>query len=549
MPNATNNSSAKRPGLFARHLTKGKLLIILFSIGILVFSVLYLLAVSPYWKITPDSTVYVLAAESIAAGEGYTIKNQPVPVVPPMTSLIFSLCIFFFPGSYLALNGTVTALALGSVLLAFILFKYDTEAPSALALCSMCIASTVLFAYSTFLLSDIVYLFFSLLALVVIQQPRSKGKGWPTDIVIGMLLLAACMTRIVGLALVSAIILSAITAWLTGRAAPRPVLMFMLLLVMISVGLLEYRNLFLDHSNFQLFLQKDPWVDESGYVSAVEFGTRFFKNSDRYEGILTIFANGMLEDFGRLQRVLLPLTACIFLLGLVISMTKASNVAAIYTGIYLWLIATFQGDAGIRYFVPVIPFLFYYSFVGVRFIKTAVRRATGPMIEALMSAGFACYVAAYILFGFTYMVRVIPAQHKSPFGRYAIKYTYNYDTQRLALWLKDHSSPSDAYLAQHPNMMDIMTQRKGYKLPLTRNPQTLLELLSKNRIRYVIADKTKDEAQRYLFPVIMAHPDKFNLIRDETNASLYRFEPPPEGKSASTDELRSTDGVTVQRRS
>src|SRR5262249_2476977 len=100
---------------------------VLLAAGILTFSLLYLLAVRGYWKITPDSITYVMAAESIAAGNGYTIQGNPVPVVSPGTSLVFSLGFLLFPGSYLALNFIVAVLTLCSLFFAFILFKSATE--------------------------------------------------------------------------------------------------------------------------------------------------------------------------------------------------------------------------------------------------------------------------------------------------------------------------------------------------------------------------------------------------------------------------------------
>ena len=495
---------------------------VLLVASILTVSSLYLLAVSGYWKITPDSTTYVMAAESIAAGNGYSIQGKPVPVVPPVTSLVFSLGFLLFPGSYLALNSIVAVLTLCSLLLAFILFKSATDTNDALVLILMSLGSTVLFMYSTYLLSDVVYLFFSLLALVLIQLPVKKDRTWPLEMLTGLVVLAACMTRIVGLALVAAMIGAALISWFARRAVPTAVQATMLMIVMAIVFLWEYRSTLLGNSNFKLFLQNEPWIEEAGYASVTDLAMRFFKNLDRYESIITIFDNDMLGRFRALQRYFAMLALLFLITGLVISTAKLPNVLAIYTVIYLWLIATFQGEAGTRYFVPVLPFLFYYAFFGFQFIKDNARRFIGPILPPLLSTAVACYVVTYLVFGLAYMKRAIPEQHQSPFGLYVIKYGYNYDTQRLAMWLKEHSAHSDSYLTQHPDMMDIMTERKGYDLPLTHNPQKLLDLLVQNGIRYVLADKKKPEAQRYLFPVIAAHPNDFSLIKDEKKASLYR---------------------------
>ena len=52
----------------------------------LLFSFLYVSAISSYWKITPDSATYVLAGKSLAQGEGYkemgkAIQTYAVPMI------------------------------------------------------------------------------------------------------------------------------------------------------------------------------------------------------------------------------------------------------------------------------------------------------------------------------------------------------------------------------------------------------------------------------------------------------------------------------------
>lgn len=496
-------------------------LVVLLSAGILLFSLLYLKAVSPYWNITPDSALYITAGQSIARGGGYYLNGGRLPSVPPMTSLIFSLSILLFPGSYFALHLAVATLTLASLLLAFVLFKYDLNGYQPLVLVLMSLGSTTLFLHSTFLLSDIVYLFFSLLALTVIELPSRQAKSWPLEILIGMLILAACMTRIVGVALVAAVIVSILISWIAQRATPSAVLVAMLLAVMGFVGFWEYHNKLYGVSNFQLFLQNEPWVEEAGYMSPAELITRFFQNLDRSEEIARIFSNGIVEHSKLVAALLAPLGIFFFLTGLLIALKKPRRVAAIYTVIYLWVITVFETDEVRRYLIPILPFLFYYSFLGIEFVKDKIKAFASPAIPRIISAALACYIVAYLCFGLVGIMRSIPAQRESPFGAYSIKYGENYDTQRLAMWLKDHSKTGDSYLAQHADMMNIITQRNGYNFPLSSNPKELLDLLRNKKIRYVLADKKKPEVQKYLLPVIVAHPDKFNLVKDERDASVY----------------------------
>jgi hypothetical protein len=137
--------------------------------------------------------------------------------------------------------------------------------------------------------------------------------------------------------------------------------------------------------------------------------------------------------------------------------------------------------------------------------------------------GVGVYIIGYLGSGMAYMLRQIPEEHKSPFGAHPIKYSYNYDTQRLAMWLKDHSPHGASYICQHSLIMDLLTERKCYEFPFSRDLNKLLELLRKERIRYLLIDKKKLEVQKFLLPVIYAHPSQFSLIKDEKAAALYEF--------------------------
>jgi hypothetical protein len=121
----------------------------------------------------------------------------------------------------------------------------------------------------------------------------------------------------------------------------------------------------------------------------------------------------------------------------------------------------------------------------------------------------------------------IPREHTSPFGAYPIKYTWNYDTQRLAMWLQDHSAPGDKYVCQHPNIMRYFSEREGYSFPFSADSGQLLDLLESHQVRYVLADKKKPMVQQFLIPAIQAHPSQFSLIQEEENASLYEFKLQP----------------------
>ena len=495
-----------------------------------VLSILYLSAVSPYWKITPDSTLYVSSAASIAAGEGYTYQGRPVGLFPPVTSMILSIPSLLFPGSYLALNAVITIFAPLSLVLCFALLRNHVGDARAGLVVALSLGSTLLFDHSTLLLSEVPYMFFSILALVLAQDALERDSGWARELLAGIAVLAACMTRLVGLALILAILAQVLVSWSRKRTKARPSLLLAMLIPILFVCLWEYRNLLLGPSYFKLALQNEPWVPESGSITVIGLMQRFLSNVKGYGfvgAILSndVLANGPMAHFD-LRLVVWALLCLLFCLGLALALRRRIVMTELYTIVFLLIVGLYHPYLVVRLMLPILPFLFYYAVVGLEFVAEQARVRAGPAVRKLVYACFGACVVCYFCSAAAYMLRAIPQEHNSPFGAYPIKYTFNYDVQRLAMWLRDFGAPEERYLCSQPNIMDFITERAGQAFPLTRDPSELLDVLTSQQIKYVLVDKNKGLVQEFLLPTIEDYPDHFSLIQDAEGASLYEFAPP-----------------------
>jgi hypothetical protein len=502
----------------------------MWAIGILsalfFLAVLYLLAVGPYWKISPDSVSYVSAGVSLASGKGYTSAGMPVQQFPPMTSLMFSIPLLLFPGRYLALNALVTTFTLLAHIVCFVLLRKRVDSVRAAIPVLLSLGSIVMFHNSTRLLSDICYLFLSTAALVVAEHISGRDSGWGGHLLLAIIVLMACMTRIAGVTLVAAVVFHRLIS--PRRKEGRLRLVVLMSVAALVVALWEVRSLRLGTSYLKLALQNEPYVDEAGYASPLRLLRRFYHHLDEYWAIGGILTNGMLSGLG-VGRGLIGLPArgtllALFCFGLAHSIRRGMTVTDVYCAIYLLAAGAWVTGLIVRYAVPVVPLLFHYALVGGHAIVEQARRRLGPLASRVAYVGLLVYVACFLRAGVAGMRWAIPREHSSPFGAYPIKYTWNYDTQRLAMWLRDHSGPGDRYVCQHPNVTQYFSEREGYSFPFSTDAGQLLDLLEGHRVRYVLADKKKAEVQQFLLPAIKAHPDQFSLIREEENASLYEFE-------------------------
>ena len=73
----------------------------------------------------------------------------------------------------------------------------------------------------------------------------------------------------------------------------------------------------------------------------------------------------------------------------------------------------------------------------------------------------------------------------------------------------------------HPNVVDMITKRRGYYFPFTFDKEKILEYIDRKQINYVLVNKKKAVVQEFLIPVIKTYPERFELVRDEKGASLY----------------------------
>ena len=487
-----------------------------------IFLTLYLSTINSYWKITPDSTTYVLAGQSLAEGEGYKERGKKVYLSPPMTSTILGISHLVFPNNYFALNMVTTLFTILSLYLFFLLFKKDIGTVKSALLTSMAFGSTVLFKQSTFLLSESFYMFFSALALITFRYFSEKDSGWLHHVIMGITVLLLCMTRIIGVSLLAAIMLHAIFRLAKYRERSDLLLLVSMLLVASIVLLWEFRG-FQSGSWFyaKLFFQKEAWVDELGLISLVDLPMRFFRNVPRWARIEAILTNNLSGIDGLLRMITMPISLLLFFSGLVGSNKKPLTISRLYVVNTLLIIALYQPDGGLRFFGPLVPFIFFFSLMGYELVIQKIRDMLGSMPVRIVNVVAVLYISLYLGYGMSYMLREIPIEHSSPFKDHAIKYTHNYDAQRLGLWLKEHSAIDDAFMCMHPNIMELIVERKAYHFPFTQDSNRLLAVIEDSGIHYVLADKKKTLVQHILLPVMNASPDRFKLIKDEKHASLY----------------------------
>jgi hypothetical protein len=467
-------------------------------LGIALFSILYCLSVSRYWKLSNDSITYVLAGQSLAAGTGYLEAGRTVDLYPPGTPAMFAVGWLAGRGSYLVLNAEVVVFALGSMVICFLLFRDPLGSLGAASVVLMCLASTTLFNWSTFLLSDIFYLFFAVLALWLYSRDLALGTG--------MSVLAACAMRLIGVSLAAAILIDAV------RSRPKRWAVAAEMAGAIGFAALwELRNARRSWSHTGLMLENDPWIPSHGLISPVGLIHRFLLNLRHFHLLENFLTNGLTGNV-----VIGILLAVICGIGFR-ELCKLNTAAAIYCILLSLIVAVYHPWIEERWLLPLLPFLFACLFLGVRSI--AARTGNSAYLA------FALFAALYVFTGLRFELARIPLERASPFPGERVKFAENYDLQKIALWWRQHSSPDDKFACDHLALSQIMTGRTGVRYPESDQSDVLENELTRDQAFYVFVDLSSARDIVWVLPAIekSAH---FQLLLGEPRARLYHFTPP-----------------------
>lgn len=156
-----------------------------------------------------DSAVYVLLAEALASGRGYTnisYVGDPSNVqYPPFFPLILTPVVYFFGRNFLLMKVVVLLFAFASLLFTYLFIERRAGEKKALLITAVLGISPTFFVYSHEVMSEIAYLCFSLLTLHFLRR-YNRERRWLTSSGASavIFIILAYFTRSIGLSLLLA---------------------------------------------------------------------------------------------------------------------------------------------------------------------------------------------------------------------------------------------------------------------------------------------------------------------------------------------------------
>jgi hypothetical protein len=454
-----------------------------------------------------DDAKYIILAESLASGQGYELINFPRPQIernfPPGWPLVLAPFTLIFPQNYDVLKFVSLVLWLASIFLVYKLFSKRLTSPYLEILTALVALNPLLVGTSVTVMSESAYLFFSLLALLILDRTDRKHIGW--------ILLAAFLAfysqqiRTIGIALtISLLVVLLFTKRFKEGSVVAGVFFFGFLIqaginlrnggTVISSG---YEAQVLSGSAMEKVGQ--VWANASGYFDQVLTGA-----------LVPIFGTRLDATFGWLFFLLNIAILLVLLLGL---FTFKLEWMHIYFIIYVAGILAFWnpqvGSVKARFLIPILPFLYFYFLSGLKWLtKENSRIAIG------ISIAIALVLAARNL-----------QDWRSPIREQMT------DLSIGTSWVAENAPADAIVMVNEPVPAYVHVKRKNINFP--KNDQELESYLQNQGIDYLViapllqsprsTELSKDvkEAQSK----IASLPDAFQLVFEDVdnNVRVYQY--------------------------
>ena len=342
------------------------LLILLLGIGL--FAIAMIRVIGPTQAPEGDPERYLLLAKSIASGSGYMDNNKPIPTphvkFPPVFPAILAVSEMLKPDDVTLMKYSIAFFGLLSIVVIFALLRKVSNDQTASIIAATMAIQVGFIEHSQKLLSEIPYIFFSLLALLaILHRTESKTHLVLADLGVAVSICLAMMTRTIGVLLIPAFVVSAIMK--KGYKRRIRSLSLVLIIVCVVLGAWNVRTWIAvgrPHATYlYLMTLKCPKEPEQGTLSVSDLLERAGSNLVAHERHILTMALGNLSSASFILPVVLALTA----IGFIARLFRRPTVLEWYVLPYGAVLLVW-GWALDRFVLAVAPLVLFFFFEGTR---------------------------------------------------------------------------------------------------------------------------------------------------------------------------------------
>jgi 4-amino-4-deoxy-L-arabinose transferase-like glycosyltransferase len=242
--------------------------------------------------------------------------------------------------------------------------------------------------------------------------------------------------------------------------------------------------------------------------------------ADQVHPNLRMMAHDVVRYGWSVRKLLLSLSSwdgwivvCILLIlglsGYVLAVRRDFTVMEIFAPSYLALVMLWTSDQDVRFLLPLLPLLWLYVCMAlVRLTEVGRRRLAGSLAAALAGTFLLSYVVFFA---------------RAPYG--PIQDGPN-DKGFLSVcqFIVHQTAPDTTILFRRPRLLALLTGRKSAVYPIRAKDQ-IVTYGRRIGAAYVVAGQSFEDDRKTLIPVIIAHPDMFEVVFRSGRFAVYRLRP------------------------
>lgn len=491
-------------------------LIIIFGTALLL-AIVYAYTFDKKMDINGDNANYFMLGKALATGNDYvninSINASPNNHFPPGYPFIISLVIRTIGDHFTTIKLVNGFFFLGSLIVIFFLFQKMTDSVSIpVVTLVLLIVNSHLLRYSTMIMTEIPFVFFSSLTLLCFLLVNHKEAFYKDKyFYFTVVLMAGCYyIKTSAITIVGGVVIYQL--WLR---AWKPALGYILGFSALISPWLVRGHLLGGNSYLKQLLMVNPYRPEMGMADPGDFVGRFFNNLGRYITKEIPSANFSFISINYREET----TLAMWVSGLLITGLLVYGIIKLKN--YRWLVVSYLiGTFGILFLWPDV-------WVGVRFLLPAV-----PFLMLAMINAYSFLVKKYFVNSYLYLkwlplllvlafISPIVKAHRSAAERYMQNWG-NYFA--MAKWVRDNAPDTSVVACRKPTMFYLYSGSYTVNYKYTDNQDDLIKNLYEKKVDYVVYDQLGySTTYRYLRPVLQNNQSLFELVKKIENPPTYLF--------------------------
>lgn len=380
-----------------------------------------------------------------------------------------------------------------------------------MAVLSLFAVNLLLIENTHWILTEIPFLFFFLLSLLLFQDSMSRGIRL---FLASLAIVMSYYIRSIGVALLIATPLFLIFK----REFKQLIFILFLFVILVSPWILRGMMLGEEGVSYTAyFLLRDPYDVHSGQITFSQSLSRIGKNAKFYSTNLipkTLFPKSILPPPQKgFSIVLAPLILGVLVLGFVVDLKKGVRLEHPYLIFYSAILLLWpQKWSSPRFLIPILPFLFLYFALGVMRILQVFKGVYPRVIFSLLM---------FILFSFHLKTDLqrIPRNLRmlNAYLKGDLLNGYPSDWRNffeVALWARENIPEDSVVLSRKPKLFYLYSQRKSLVYPFSMDREEVYRFIRDNNVDYVVVDALRGymTTPTYLTPVLQKYSKEFETI-------------------------------------